>query len=738
MRNKKISKSEIEQIFPIDEMKQILYAYTSCPHSILGKHSHNGEFVYKVFDPVASKIEISISGKIQEMSKVNDNGFFLFISKKDDAQYKLSKYYGDHSVSLYDPYSFLPTAGELDLHLFSSGNHQELYNFLGSRKIESQGIQGIRFTVWAPNASRVSVLGNFNTWDGRRHIMRTLGSTGIWELFIPELPIGEYYKFEIRDQNGHIFTKQDPYSKSYEKRPGTASKVTEDLKYSWQDSEWMSTRSQSEPLKEALSIYEVHLSSWGGPGLPEKGGSEFYNYRDLAHSLADYVDNLGFTHIELLPITEHPLDQSWGYQTTGYFAPTSRFGSPEDFAYFVDHLHQKGIGVIIDWAPAHFPKDSFALGRFDGTALYEHLDPRMGEHQDWGTFIFNYARHEVKNFLIASALYWLKEFHIDGLRVDAVSSMLYLDYSREHDQWIPNEYGGNENFAAISFIKELNTLTHEKHPGSMIIAEESTAYGKVSKPIFDGGLGYTMKWNMGWMHDFLDYFSNECIHRKYHQNQITFSLTYAFNENFILPLSHDEVVHGKGSLITKMPGDIWQKFANLRSLYGIMFSHPGRKLLFMGAEIAQWREWDCDNPLDWPTLSNSNHQGIQNLIRNLNRIYKENPCLWENDHDYNSFDWIDFSDTDQSIVSFVRYDSKKEDSLLCICNLTPVVRENYKIGVPEGGIWEIILNTDSSEFNGSDFLKEKSFKTFSGETHGREQGLELNLPPLSVMYFKKR
>ena len=353
--------------------------------------------------------------------------------------------------------------------------------------------------------------------------MRTLGSTGIWELFIPELPVGEYYKYEIRDQNGHIFTKQDPISKSYEKRPGTASRVTDDLSYSWQDSEWMTARSQSEPLKKALSIYEVHLNSWDGPGLPEKGERDFYNYRELAHALADYVNDLGFTHVELLPITEHPLDQSWGYQTTGYFAPTSRFGSPEDFAYFVDHLHREGIGVIIDWAPAHFPKDSFALGRFDGTALYEHLDPRMGEHQDWGTFIFNYGRHEVKNFLIASALYWLKEFHIDGLRVDAVSSMLYLDYSRDHDQWIPNEYGGIENFAAINFIKELNTLSHEKHPGSMIIAEESTAYGKVSKPIFDGGLGYTMKWNMGWMHDFLDYFSNECIHRKYHQNQITFS-----------------------------------------------------------------------------------------------------------------------------------------------------------------------------------------------------------------------
>ncbi|MCH2205109.1 MAG: 1,4-alpha-glucan branching protein GlgB [Lentisphaerales bacterium] len=739
MSTTKISKSDIENIFPVDEINQILYAYTSCPHSILGKHPFNKKYAYKAYDPAASKIEITLQGKTHEMTKINDNGFYLYIASQDDSNpYQLTKHYGDHSVTSYDQYSFLPTAGELDLHLFSSGNHQELYNFLGSRQIEAQGIEGTRFVVWAPNASRVSLLGNFNTWDGRRHIMRSLGSTGLWELFVPELPSGEYYKYEIKDQNGHIFTKQDPISKSYEKRPGTASRVTKDLDYDWQDNSWMNSRAQEDPLRQPLSIYEMHLNSWDGPGLPDKGEREFYNYRELAHALAAYVNDLGFTHVELLPITEHPLDQSWGYQTTGYFAPTSRFGTPEDFAYFVDHLHQEGIGVIIDWAPAHFPKDSFALGRFDGTALYEHLDPRLGEHQDWGTFIFNYGRLEVKNFLIASALYWLKEFHIDGLRVDAVSSMLYLDYSREHDQWIPNEHGGNENFAAIDFIKELNTLSHDQHPGSMIIAEESTAYGKVSKPIFDGGLGYTMKWNMGWMHDFLDYFSNECIHRKYHQNQITFSLTYAFNENFILPLSHDEVVHGKGSLIAKMPGDIWQKFANLRSLYGIMFSHPGRKLLFMGAEIAQWPEWDCDNPLDWPTLSDSNHQGIQNLVRKLNTVYKENPCLWENDHDYNSFDWIDFSDSEQSIVSFVRYDSKKEDSLLCVCNMTPVVRDNYKIGVPEAGTWEIIINTDSSEFSGTNYLSSTSLSTINEETHGRKQALEINLPPLSVIYLKKK
>ncbi|MCM8533977.1 MAG: 1,4-alpha-glucan branching protein GlgB [Lentisphaeraceae bacterium] len=734
------SKSDIELYFPADLINQILYSNTSCPHSILGKHPIDNEYIYRVFDPVASKVEICIGKKKpQEMIKINENGFYLFKAKAaKNSTYKINRHYDSSVISEYDPYCFLPTAGELDLHLYANGKHQELYNFLGANIITAEEVTGTRFIVWAPNAAKVSLIGNFNSWDGRRNLMRSLGSTGLWEIFMPGLNAGEYYKYEIKDQNGHIFTKQDPIAKAFEKRPGTASAVAPKLSHKWTDKKWISKREKTDTLKQPLSIYEVHLNSWNGPYLPEREGQEFYNYRDLAHALAKYVTELGFTHIELLPVTEHPLDQSWGYQTTGYFAPTSRFGSPDDFAYFVDHLHQNNIGVLIDWAPAHFPKDAFALGRFDGTALYEHLDPRLGEHQDWGTFIFNYGRLEVKNFLIASALYWLKEFHIDGLRVDAVSSMLYLDYSREHDQWVPNEFGGNENLAAIDFIKELNTLSHDKYPGSMIIAEESTAYGKVSKPIFDGGLGYTMKWNMGWMHDFLDYFGNECVHRKYHQNQITFSLTYAFNENFILPLSHDEVVHGKGSLITRMPGDIWQKFANLRCLFGIMFSHPGKKLLFMGGEIAQWREWDSDSSLDWPTLSDPNHKGVQTLISKLNKVYKENPCLWENDHEYSSFEWVDFQDAEQSIVSFVRYNSDKSDSLLCVCNLTPVIRENYKIGVPEKGNWEIIMNSDSHEFNGSDYLKDSSFGTFDEHNHGREQSISISLPPLAVIYLKNR
>ena len=734
----KSSGDDIKDMISSQDINDILYARTANPHSILGMHPLNKGFVYRVFDPVAEKVEIIIDGDCFEMKKVDPNGFFVYFIKGTHTSYILKKHYGTSTYEVHDCYAFLPTVGDLDMHLFATGDHHELYNLLGSRILEVNGIKGTRFTVWAPNAKRVSVIGNFNSWDGRRHLMRSLGSTGIWEIFIPKLSEGEYYKFEIKDQNDHIFTKQDPIAQQYEQRPGTASVITRDISFDWNDQNWMKERGDSNPLTKPLSIYEVHLNSWNGPGLPEKEGREFHTYRELAHALCAYVKEMGFTHIELLPITEHPLDQSWGYQTTGYFAATSRFGTPEDFAYFVDHFHQNNIGIIIDWAPAHFPKDTSGLGRFDGTALYEHLDPRLGEHQDWGTFIFNYGRNEVTNFLIASALYWLKEFHIDGLRVDAVSSMLYLDYSRDHDKWIPNEFGGNENLAAIDFIKRLNTLAHEKHPGSMIIAEESTAYAKVSKPIFDGGLGYTMKWNMGWMHDFLDYFGHECIHRKFHQNQITFSLTYAFNENFILPLSHDEVVHGKGSLLTRMPGDIWQKFANLRSLFGVMFSHPGRKLLFMGSELAQWREWNCDGSLDWPTLSNPLHAGIQKLISELNKIYTSNPCFWENDHHYDSFEWVDFSDSEQSIVSFMRYDLKKEDSMLCVCNLTPVVRDHYKIGVPRDCEWDIVINSDDSKFGGSDYLKDKTFKPANEKLHNQNFSININLPPLSVLYLKPR
>jgi len=739
LKNKSSKNSNSVYSYISEQQKnEILYASSANPHSILGMHPFEGGFIYRVFDPSASSVSIVIGDKESKMEKVDQNGFYIHTIKSKQAKsYKLKKSYDSETLEVHDCYSFLPTVSDFDLHLFCEGKNRELYKMLGSKTITVNNVKGAMFVVWAPNAKRVSVIGSFNSWDGRRNIMRSLGSSGLWEIFIPGIQQGEYYKYEICDQNGHIFTKQDPLAKQFEPRPGTASVVSKDLSFEWNDEEWMKDRKESDALRKPVSIYEVHLHSWDGPGLPETNDKEFYNYRELAVALCDYVKMMGFTHVELLPVTEHPLDQSWGYQTTGYFAPSSRFGSPEDFAFFVDHMHKNNIGVIIDWAPAHFPKDASALGRFDGTALYEHLDPRLGEHQDWGTFIFNFGRNEVKNFLISSAIYWLEVFHIDGLRVDAVSSMIYLDYSREHDKWIPNKFGGNENLEAIEFIKELNILSHDMYPGSMVIAEESTAYAKVSKPIFDGGLGYTMKWNMGWMHDFLDYFGRECVHRKHHQNQITFALSYAFDENFILPLSHDEVVHGKGSLIGRMPGDIWQKFANLRCLFGLMFSHPGRKLLFMGSEIAQWREWNCDSSLDWPTLSNPNHSGIQNLIKQLNHHYQNNECLWENDSHYESFSWIDFSDNEQSVISFVRYNKDKSDKMLCICNFTPVVRNNYKIGVPEAGKWKILLNTDSSEFNGSDFLKQGEFDSIDEGLHNQSQNISIDLPPLSVMYLKK-
>ncbi|MCM8540504.1 MAG: 1,4-alpha-glucan branching protein GlgB [Lentisphaeraceae bacterium] len=738
MKNKAGKKSvSLSAYLSEQEKNDILYARTSNPHSILGMHSTSGGFIYRVFDPYAKSINIIIDEKEYKMEKVDPNGFFLYKrNTKKPGSYRLKKEYDSETTTSHDPYSFLPAINDFDLHLFCEGRNQELYKMLGSSVLTINEVQGSRFVVWAPNAQRVSVIGNFNSWDGRRNIMRTIGSSGLWEIFIPNIVSGEYYKYEIMDQNGHIFTKQDPLAKQYEPRPGTASVVTKNLDFKWNDNNWMETRKASDPLAIPVSIYEVHLHSWDGPGLPKQKDSEFYNYRELAVALCSYVKDMGFTHVELLPVTEHPFDQSWGYQTTGYFAPTSRFGTPEDFAFFVNHMHENGIGVLIDWAPAHFPKDSSALGRFDGSALYEHLDPRLGEHQDWGTYIFNFGRNEVKNFLISSAIYWLKEFHIDGLRVDAVSSMIYLDYSREHGEWIPNEFGGNENLAAIDFIKELNILSHDLFPGSMIIAEESTAYTKVSKPIFDGGLGYTMKWNMGWMHDFLDYFGKESIHRKFHQNQITFALSYAFNENFILPLSHDEVVHGKGSLIGRMPGDIWQKFANLRCLFGLMFSHPGRKLLFMGSEIAQWREWNSNTSLDWPTLSNPQHSGIQKLIKVLNKTYQSYPCLYEDDSSYESFKWIDFSDSKQSVISFVRYNKAKDEPMLCICNFTPVVRDNYRIGSPLSGQWEIVVNSDDNEYGGSCYLKDRKFKTSEVKAHGQNQSIEIDLPPLSVIYLK--
>jgi len=565
-----------------------------------------------------------------------------------------------------------------------------------------------------------------------------MGSSGIWELFIPSMSAGDVYKFEIRAKNGDTFCKLDPYALQTEMRPNNAAIVSNGTDFDWNDHGWLEYRKNTSWLDAPVNMYEVHLGSWQGPGLREidqNDENDFHNYREIAHALADYVVEMGYTHVELMPVLEHPLDISWGYQVTAYYAPTARHGSPEDFAYFVNHMHERGIGVVMDWVPAHFPKDAFALGRFDGTALYEHADPRQGEHRDWGTYIFNFGRNEVRNFLIGNALYWIDKFHIDGLRVDAVASMLYLDYSKEDGDWIPNEYGGNENLDAISFMRRLNELTHELYPGSLMIAEESTAFPSVSGPAYLGGLGYTCKWNMGWMHDTLEYFQQDPVHRKYHHGTLTFALLYAHSENFVLPFSHDEVVHGKRSMLDKMPGDYWQKFANLRALYAYMLTHPGKSLLFMGAEFGQWTEWNCQKGLDWDLLGFEAHQKLNLLFKDVNHFYKATPSLWEDDFRSEGFQWIDGGDYEQSVISFIRWDKNREKPVVVVLNLTPVVRENYCVGVPMGGRWREAINTDNERYFGSNVLNTGELWADEGDHHGQPYFLNLNLAPLSGMIY---
>ncbi|MEK6538963.1 MAG: 1,4-alpha-glucan branching protein GlgB, partial [Nitrospirota bacterium] len=587
--------------------------------------------------------------------------------------------------------------------------------------------------VWAPNAVRVSIVGDFNKWDGRRYPMRVLGGSGVWELFIPGMSVGEVYKYEIKTMDSLILLKSDPYGHFSEVRPNNASIVCDIDKYNWGDTEWLTIRQHKDLHQSPVSIYEVHLGSW-----KRKGGSGdgYLTYRELAHDLIAYVKEMGFTHIELLPIAEHPFDASWGYQVTGYFAPTSRHGTPEEFMYFVDHCHQNGIGVILDWVPGHFPKDAHGLAWFDGTALYEHLDPRIGEHREWGTLVFNYGRNEVKNFLISNVLFWFDKYHIDGVRVDAVASMLYLDYSRDEGDWVPNKYGGRENLEAIEFIREFNEVVYKYFPGIMTIAEESTAWPIVSKPTYLGGLGFGFKWNMGWMHDTLEYFSKDSIHRKYHQGSLTFSLLYAFHENFILPLSHDEVVHGKRTLLDKMPGDFHQKFSNLRLLYGFMYGHPGKKLLFMGGEIGQWWEWNCDVSLDWHLLQYEEHSKLQRFVRDLNHLYRNEPSLCEIDFEYQGFEWIDFHDSDNSIVSFLRRGKNPDDILIFVCNLTSVQRWGYKIGVPRAGYYKEILNSDAEIYGGSNIGNSGGVSSAPIPWQGKSHLLELTLPPLGIIVLK--
>ncbi len=625
---------------------------------------------------------------------------------------------------------------DYDIHLFREGNHFKLYEKLGSHPMKIEGTQGTYFAVWAPNAAQVSVIGDFNSWDKGSHPLepREDGS-GIWEGFIPDVGHGMVYKYHIASRHhGSGADKTDPFAMYCEVSPKTAS-IIWDLSYKWQDCEWMEKRDDHNGLSAPCSIYEVHLGSWRR--VPEEG-NRFLTYREMAHQLADYVKEMGFTHIEFLPVMEHPFYGSWGYQTTGYFAPSSRYGMPQDFMYLVDHLHQNGIGVILDWVPSHFPGDEHGLAYFDGTHLYEHADPSKGFHPDWKSYIFNYGRYEVRNFLISSAIFWLDKYHIDGLRVDAVASMLYLDYGRQDGEWIPNEYGGNENIEAIDFLKRLNEAAYGTFHGVQTIAEESTAWPMVSKPTYIGGLGFGMKWNMGWMHDTLRYFAKDPVYRKHHHDQLTFSIWYSFSENFLLPLSHDEVVHGKGSLVGKMPGDEWQRFANLRLLFGYMYGHPGKKLLFMGGEFGQCREWAHDESLEWHVLQYDLHRGVSNLVKDLNHLYRKEPALHELDFSAEGFEWIDFHDWEESTLSFIRKGCNPNDTVLVVCNFTPLPRYNYRIGVPNGGFWREALNSDAVYYGGSGHGNFGGCEASYLPSHGRDYSLSLTLPPLGILFFTNK
>lgn len=637
------------------------------------------------------------------------------------------------SVKIPDPYAAPSLFRELDRYLLGEGKHHELYRCLGAQLRQVDGTPGVNFAVWAPNARSVQVVGDFNGWDGRRHTARVLEHLGIWELFIPGAKAGDKYKFRILNQQGEWVDKTDPVGFAAELPPLTASIVTDLKSYTWNDGDWLQRRSEWNPMRSPMNVYEVHLGSWQkGPGRTHG----WLDYRDLARRLVDYCRRMNFTHVELMPVSEHPYTGSWGYQTVGYFAPTSRHGTPADFMFFVDYLHQHGIGVIIDWVPAHFPKDAHGLARFDGSALYEHADRRQGEHPDWGTLIFNYGRNEVKNFLVANALFWLDQYHIDGLRVDAVASMLYLDYSREAGDWVPNQYGGRENLEAIELLREFNAAVHEKFPGVVTAAEESTAWPGVSRPIDEGGLGFTYKWNMGWMNDTLRYMRKEPIHRSHHQNELTFSLIYAFTENFMLPLSHDEVVHGKGALLSQMPGDMWQKFANLRLLYAYMWTHPGKKLLFMGGELGQWNEWNHDDGPQWELLDFQTHRGVQQLVADLNKLVLQTPALHRLDFDGSGFEWIDCMNWQDSILVYLRKGLEGEPPVLVCCNFTPVVRQGYRVGVPAAGFWKEIFNSDGEAYGGSNVGNYPGCHTLGAPHHDRPDSISVTMPPLAVTMFQ--
>ena len=702
------------------------------PFAYLGPHQENERYVVRVFNPYASEVWLKTAHGSEALERVHPDGLFEWYGSEEPRHpYSLRIRENRSGLNngidrlVHDCYAFAPQISDFDLHLFNEGKLHQAYRVLGSHAMQINGIPGVRFAVWAPNAERISVIGEFNRWDGRIHPMAAHGSSGVWELFIPEIEQGTLYKFEIRNHAGTLLVKTDPYANAFELRPGTAARAGSTIHHTWQDTEWMEQRNNWDWLHAPLNIYEIHAGSW-----KRHPDGRFYTYRELAENLVPYLKDMGYTHVELMPVSEHPLDESWGYQATGYFAATSRFGSPDDLCHFVDNCHQAGIGVLLDWVPAHFPQDAFALAHFDGTALYEHEDPRLGFHQDWGTHIFNYGRNEVKSFLLSSAHHWLSQFHFDGLRVDAVASMLYLDYSRKEGEWLPNKYGGRENLEAIEFLRELNIMVHDVFPGALTLAEESTSWPGVSRPVYLGGLGFSMKWNMGWMNDTLSFMQLDPVHRRYHLNQLTFSQLYAYSENFMLPFSHDEVVHGKGSLLDKMPGDSWQKFANLRLLLTYQMTSPGKKLNFMGNEFGQGREWRSSWELEWWQLGLEPHRGIQSLVRDLNHLYRNLPALYEQDFGQDGFSWIDCQDADRSLLSFLR-SGRNGETVVAAFNFTPVPRHRYRIGVPFDCTYREVFNSDSHYYGGGNLGNSSEIHAKSLPWMGQPYSVEIELPPLA-------
>lgn len=723
-----------------DAINALVYGDHGAPLEILGPHRKSDtEMVVRTFQPHAKSVALIPHQSQQRvpMQRIHDAGLFEVeipsVSAKEQHLYRFElSSYENELTQIYDPFAFPPLLTDFDLHLFGEGMHLDIYERMGAHLREIDGVQGVNFAVWAPNAQRVSVIGEFNHWDGRIHPMQMRGKSGVWEIFIPELSEGTIYKYEIKSWNkGYAAEKSDPYGFFAELRPKTASIVKDLNGYSWGDDDWMKARSSRSALNQPMAIYELHMGSW-----KRKSGWQWLTYREMADELIPYLREMGYTHVELMPIAEHPFDGSWGYQVTGYYAATSRYGSPEDLMYFIDQCHQNNIGVLLDWVPAHFPKDGYALSYFDGSHLYSHEDWRRGEHPDWGTYIFNYGRNEVRNFLLANALFWLRKYHIDGLRVDAVSSMIYLDFSRKDGEWVPNEYGGNENLDAVSFLKQFNEILHREVPGSITVAEESTSWPMVSRPTYIGGLGFTMKWNMGWMHDTLHYISKDPIYRRYSHNSLTFALIYAFTENFVLSLSHDEVVHGKGSLINKIPGDWWQKFATMRLLFGYQYTQPGKKLNFMGQEFGQWQEWSEARELDWNLLEFPTHAQLQRFVRDLNHLYQHEPALYERDFDPSGFEWIEANDADNSVFSYARFAADRSDFVVVVCNFTPVPRDQYRIGVPVPGAYREILNSDLGIYGGGDIGNSSGLRSEEIPWNNQLQSLSLTIPPLGIVLLK--